>query len=299
MRSNGRWPRLPVGLTLGAAGSRPQPWLAGTGLHLHQGFVTVGPPARGPRVFAAGDCAHMAHAPRPKAGVFAVRQAPVLAAQPARGPVGRARCAASTRSATTSSWSRWAGGGAGRQMGPAAEGGWLWRLKDRIDRRFMRMFHDLPAMPAPACPPRCAGLAEALGDKPLCGGCGAKIGPGALRAALAGYCRRPRAMWHGRGRRCRGAAAWAGRQVIATDHLRAVTEDPWLMARIAATHALGDIWAMGAKPQAALASLILPRLSEALQERTLAEIMAGASRGDVDGGRRRHRRRAHARWGPS
>ncbi len=31
-----------------------------------------------PRLFAAGDCAHMTHAPRPKLGVFGVRAAPVL-----------------------------------------------------------------------------------------------------------------------------------------------------------------------------------------------------------------------------
>ena len=39
---------------------------------------------------------------------------------------------------------------------------------------------------------------------------------------------------------------------------------------------MGDIWAMGAKPQAALATVILPRMSSTLQERWLEEIMAGA-----------------------
>jgi selenide,water dikinase len=65
-------------------------------------------------------------------------------------------------------------------------------------------------------------------------------------------------------------------QVLTTDHLRAVTLDPWLMGRIAAIHALGDVWAMGAAPQAALAQIILPPLAPPLQERTLAEILEAA-----------------------
>jgi selenide,water dikinase len=47
-----------------------------------------------------------------------------------------------------------------------------------------------------------------------------------------------------------------------------------MMTRIAAVHALGDIWAMGAKPQVALTSLVLPQMSPELQARTLAEITA-------------------------
>ncbi len=57
-------------------------------------------------------------------------------------------------------------------------------------------------------------------------------------------------------------------QAITTDHLRTFTHDPALMARLAALHALGDIWAMGAAPQAALAQITLPRLSDTLQSRT-------------------------------
>ncbi|MDQ1901629.1 hypothetical protein RAH32_14385 [Paracoccus sp. WLY502] len=46
------------------------------------GFLRVGPSLQvdgHPFLLAVGDCAAMTDAPRPKAGVFAVRQAPVLA----------------------------------------------------------------------------------------------------------------------------------------------------------------------------------------------------------------------------
>ncbi len=73
-------PAVPARFTVGAAGARPQGWLAETGLDLADGFVSVDTTLRtsDPAIYAAGDCAHLSHAPRPKAGVFAVREAPVL-----------------------------------------------------------------------------------------------------------------------------------------------------------------------------------------------------------------------------
>jgi selenide,water dikinase len=69
----------------------------------------------------------------------------------------------------------------------------------------------------------------------------------------------------------------AGVQVITTDHLRAFSCDPAMMGRIAAIHALGDIWAMGAAPQAALAQITLPAASGAMGARILADVMNAAS----------------------
>ncbi|MFM2388585.1 MAG: hypothetical protein RLZZ437_140 [Pseudomonadota bacterium] len=285
---------LPADLTIAVGGAVPQPWLADTGLALTQGFVTVGATLQSsdPAIFAAGDCAHLSHAPRPKAGVYAVRAAPVLhdnlraalSGAPLRrfNPQGDYlklislgdRVAMLDRNRLSFSH-------------PA-----LWRWKDSIDRAFMDRLGDLPAM-APVTVPQGAalGLAAALGAKPLCGGCGAKVGPDALRGALAALpaAQRPEVV-SGPGDDAAILRAADGFQVMTTDHLRAFASDPYVMARIAATHALGDIWAMGARPQVALAQITVPRMADALQAQLLADIMAGAAsvfgpaRADIVGG---------------
>ena len=264
-------------LVVGAAGTRPQDWLRETGLDLTQGYVTVDPFLRSvtdPAIFAVGDCAHMAHAPRAKAGVYAVRQAPFLLAN-LRAAVGAGRMKAyqpqrdylklvsiGDKVALADKW------------GLPLEGRWLWRLKDGIDARFMGQFRD--ARPAPA--PLPALRAEDDDDlaQPLCGGCGAKLGARALRAALPVAPVRPDIV-AGVGDDAAILKVGGQMQVIATDHLRALIDDPFLMGRIAANHSLGDIWAMGARPQAALVNVTLPRMSPPLQARTLAEVMAGVT----------------------
>jgi len=279
MLSDGR--RIAAGFVTGAAGARPHRWLEGTGLALEAGFIAVDGTLRAsdPAVFAVGDCAHMVETPRPKAGVYAVRQAPVLfdnlravLSGGALRPFVPQRdylklISLGGQSALAEKW------------GTARRGRLLWRWKDRIDRSFMARFRDLPVMALPEVPGTAAlGLRAALGDAPLCGGCGAKVGRGALQGALAGLPVSTRAdvtMLPGDDAALLGTGAV--RQVITTDHLRAVTADPALMARIAAVHALGDIWAMGAAPQAAVASVILPRMSPDLQARTLAEMMSVAA----------------------
>jgi selenide, water dikinase len=265
--------------TVGAAGAKPHDWIGRTDLDLHDGFIAVDRflHSSDPAVFAAGDCAHMTDSPRPKAGVFAVRQAPVLfdnlCAALSGGDLRPYRpqrdylklVSLGGQKALAEKW------------GTARTGRLLWRWKDRIDRAFMDRLRDLPVMETPSLPRTAAlGLAEVLGDAPLCGGCGAKVGRDALRSGLAGLTTDRADVARLPGDDAALLQVGGARQVITTDHLRAVTADPVLMTRIAAIHALGDIWAMGATPQAALVSLTLPRLSPELQRRTLTEIMSTA-----------------------
>lgn len=268
--------------TLMVAGSRPHPWVADIGLKQEKGFLITTPDLRtsDPHIFAVGDCASMPGDPRPKAGVFAVRAAPVLhenlraalTGKPLR-PFRPQRdylklVALGAKDAVADKW------------GLAVSGPRLWRLKDRIDRTFMEKLGDLPAMTPPPVPVNATeGLSQHLARRPLCGGCGAKLGPDTLASALANLPppQRPEVL-SGPGDDAAILSLPGGVQVLTTDHLRAFTPDARLMAHLAALHALGDIWAMGAAPQTALAQIILPPMGPELQSRMLAEIMNEAAR---------------------
>lgn len=270
---------IAAGFVAGAAGARAHGWLAETGLPVTaDGFLKVGEDLRvegQEALFAAGDCAHLTHAPRPKAGVFAVRAAPVLRDNLRAVLSGGATRAFHPQRDYLKLISLGEQSALAEKLGLAFGGPLLWRLKDRIDRKFMRQFAELSAMTAPEAPrPRALG---GVGQEPFCGGCGAKVAPGVLSEVLAAEGRRLRAdVLIGPGDDAAVITVGGARQVLTTDHLRGFTEDLGVMARIAALHALGDVWAMGARPQVALVSVTLPRMSEALQARSMAEIMAQA-----------------------
>ncbi len=270
-------------LVVGAAGARPHPWLAGIGLEVADGFITIDKTLRSvsdPLVFATGDCANMAYAPRPKAGVFAVRQAPVLF-QNLQATLSDSKFETYEPQddylKLISLGEKWA---AADKFKRFVQGKLLWILKDKIDRAFMNKLEDLPEMAAVEVPRNSvSGLKAAIeDDPPLCGGCGAKVGADILAGPLS---RLPQSDRTDIVRLPGDDAALlefgATKQVITTDTLRTFTPDPFRMAKIAALHAMGDIWAMGASPQAVLVTVTLPQLSRSLQAEWLDEIMAGAS----------------------
>ncbi|MCX7558515.1 selenide, water dikinase SelD [Sulfitobacter sp. F26204] len=269
---------VPAALCVGAAGAFAQEWVARTDLPQQAGFIEVGPDlgvSGDAALFAVGDCAVMPHAPRPKAGVFAVRAAPVLHRNLRAALSGGRRRKWTPQKHYLKLVSLGEKSAIAENFGLALSGPLLWRWKDRIDRRFMQHLRNLPAMVAPAATGVAAlGVAEMMAARPLCGGCGAKVGGGVLTGALAGIARGSGEVVTGTGDDAAVLRQTGGGfQVISTDHLRGLIEDPALMARIAAVHALGDVWAMGAQPQVVLASIVLPHMSAVLQARILKEIM--------------------------
>ena len=273
---------VPFDCAIGAAGARPHDWIAGIGLPTRDGYLEVDPYLRSvkdPAIYASGDCAHLAHAPRPKAGVFAVRAAPVLAYNIAADLTGQKRRRFDPQGDYLKLISLGGKVAMGEKLGVRMRGPWVWRWKDRIDQTFMEQFRTLPDMPRPAPPKRAAkGVAEAMAGPLPCGGCGAKLSADVLGETLASLPRGIRGdVRTGPGDDAAILEIGGTGQVITTDHLRGFTLDPALQARIAALHAMSDVWAMGAAPQAALAQITLPPMSDALQRRSLAEIMSAAA----------------------
>jgi selenide,water dikinase len=154
----------------------------------------------------------------------------------------------------------------------AASGGWALWLKDRIDRRWIAMHARMPAMPP----------APQSAEAPMrCGGCGAKLPAAVLARVLARLPGAPLDPAVPLGLATPDDAALLAPpapghvQVQSLDFFRAMVGDPWLFGRIAATHALGDIAAMGGTPRAALAIAGLPPMPEAAAEAELFAMLRG------------------------
>jgi selenide,water dikinase len=119
-------------------------WFATTGLPLDgRGFLAVADTLRSTgdeRIFAVGDCATVLKHPRPKAGVFAVRQGPPLAENLRRVVLDQAPESFVPQARYLSI----IGTGDGRAVATrgswAIEGAWVWRWKNHVDRKWMRLY---------------------------------------------------------------------------------------------------------------------------------------------------------------
>jgi selenide,water dikinase len=261
-------------------GAAAAPWVAASGLATDaQGFLAVRDTLQAlhdDHVFGAGDIATQVNHPRPKAGVYAVRQAPVLAHNLVAVLLGKPLRQHRPQQHFLSLISLGDKQATADKGFLSATGNWVWRWKDWIDRAFMARFENLPTV----MPLNASGSLPELDSASLqavCGGCGAKVGADALAGALAQV--RLEYPQH-----CVGDAddavavpAPAGAIVVQSlDVLRQMVSDSWQMGRIAANHALSDLYACGARPVSALAAVTLPYASNVLLQRELEQLLAGA-----------------------
>ncbi len=243
-------------------------WFAKTDLPRDsEGFLAVRPTLQvlnDDTIFAVGDCSTVLEHPRPKSGVFAVRQGPKVAAN-LRRCADREPAHSFVPQKHFLTLLSLGGKRAVASRGPfAAEGAWAWSWKDKIDRAFMQKFETLPAM------------ADSESENAMrCGGCAAKVGPETLARAL------DRLGAGGRTQQAREDAAVIDDggdtlRLETVDFFRAFWPDPYVLGEIAANHALSDIYAMGGAPKTAQAIAVLPHAHPKIVEEDLFQLLAGA-----------------------
>ncbi|NKB37953.1 MAG: selenide, water dikinase SelD [Gammaproteobacteria bacterium] len=256
--------------TFWTTSARGQDWPAAASLEVDEsGFIEVNDTLESVShagVFASGDIANVNEHPRPKAGVFAVRQGPVLfenlqrklQSQPLKGfqPQKEFLSLISTGNKYAVA-SR-----SGRTLG-----GWLiWQWKNRIDRRFMTRFKNLPSM----------DMAQSM----RCAGCGGKVAATILEDVLAQLRvnRADNVLIDFQGPDDAAVLSVPANQVLvqSVDYFRSFVDDPYLFGQIAANHSLNDLFAMGASAHSAQAIVNLPAGDEEKVKEELLQMMQGA-----------------------
>ncbi|KAJ1435620.1 hypothetical protein B484DRAFT_445977 [Ochromonadaceae sp. CCMP2298] len=126
------------------------PWLRETGLACSEdGFICIKPTLESTStkgVFAAGDICHNVEYPRPKAGVFAVRAGPPLYANLRRSILGEPLVPWEPQVQFLGIIGTGDGYAVATKGDLGLEGAYLWTLKDKIDRDWMRGYQELPDM---------------------------------------------------------------------------------------------------------------------------------------------------------
>ncbi len=285
-------------------------WLQHSGLMLtDSGFLAVKDTLQScshKNIFAAGDVATMVNHPRPKAGVFAVRQGPPLYENLKRQVNGLPlksfkpqrrylNIIDTNRERAIASW------------GPfAIHAKWCRAWKDRIDRKFMGLFSDFPEMSDLSALSQQNALSQRTtlsqpkqaSPEMHCAGCGSKVGGQVLARALG----RVRAEapkdddWPGRDRIYAGLETPDDAAIVqvplgdlgpklavqTVDHFSALVDDPFVFGQICVNHALSDLFAMGATSSHVLALATIPYGTGDQQEEILYQLLSGAMKALAD-----------------
>ncbi|MDI9335874.1 MAG: selenide, water dikinase SelD [Gammaproteobacteria bacterium] len=274
--------------TFWAYSGKPEAWLAQTGLALTpSGYIWVDNYLRSiaqPSVFALGDIAEMVHYNLPKSGVYAVRMGQhtaknienlllkkyLLPYKPQKRslliiPIDQKKALAMYG------------------KGVLGTGAWAWHWKRDLDRRYLTKLKPwLQSVPMAIKRPRVLPNEpheEWLElQKPLCGGCSAKVSAEVLFRTL-----QPDTQLQGETSFSTiipdDAAVISlppGHYLIqSVDYLPILFDDPYIFGQIATIHALNDLYAMGATPHSAQSIISLPRGFGDKQHHELKHLLLG------------------------
>ncbi len=273
---------------LWATGAIGPTWLKSSGLSITEDcFIRVKANLESenfPNIFAAGDIANVQEHLRPKSGVFAVRQGPALTNnlrralqnKPLRNfkPQKKALAIISLGGRSAIAATRFF----------AFNGGWVWKYKNFVDKRFIKKYKDLEPMSMGK-----SSEVEVLENPEMrCGGCGSKIGPNLLQEVLTELPMVGSSEIIIGLEKADDAAIVKPKSgslgVHTIDNFKEFINDPWTLGKIAVNHALNDVFAMGARPKSALAIVGLPLSDQKLMKNDMALLMRGASEGLKENG---------------
>lgn len=230
------------------------------------------------RIWAAGDCGSIQGRSVPKAGVFAVRQGPILWENLNRWHRGQTLEKYSPQADFLKLINAGDGTAIGQWKGVSFQGKWVWKLKDHIDRKFLSMYHQLAEGGMSG-----DDLESTASETMRCLGCGGKVGGELLRTTLNQLGDEP--TWNGDpfvplqpSDLNDDIALWPNPDGktslgITVDAMAAPFDDPFLFGQVSALHALSDLWASGIAPQVMTVSVEVE--SDPARQFDLQEFMAG------------------------
>lgn len=256
---------LPADILIWATGASAPPLLDRLGLPVNElGFLATEPTLQstcGAPVFAVGDTGTIRGSSLAKAGVYAVRQGPILWQNLRRILCGQTLVEYKPQTSFMKLINKGDGSAIGEWKGVAFEGRWAMRLKDRIDTKFMEKY-------APQ-------IMESDG-KMQCKGCGCKLGADVLDGAID-FADRTNGPENAVELEDAAPIGDDDDNLIAsTDFFTSPVDDAYLSGRIAALHSASDIIASGARVTQAIANVVLPEGDTAAQGRMLRDFTAGA-----------------------
>lgn len=216
-------------------------------------------------IFAVGDTGTIVTEKLPKAGVYAVRQGPILWQNIKSLLLGEPLTRYKPQRSFLKLLNTGNGHAIGEWKGFSFSGRMAMKLKERIDSRFMKMYRVMNTMSDSAEPMQCKG-------------CGCKLGGDVLEGALTSTTG-PTASALIKSDQLDDAAVIetsAGTIVASTDFFSSPFNDPYLAGRVIALHSASDLIAMGASVTAALANVVLPKGDPRSQRHALNELLEGA-----------------------
>ncbi|MBK6605985.1 MAG: selenide, water dikinase SelD [Leptospiraceae bacterium] len=275
---------------VGAVKAKSLSWIEECDLQKDEnGFILVNDSLQSfshPNVFAVGDIANMKNHPRPKAGVFAVRQSvplyenlirfiedkPLVKFKPQEKfltllNIGDGRAIAS------------------RGNYSLGASNWIWKWKDKIDTEFMQKFQNLPVKMS-------LSMDDKQSDELLCKGCGSKVGSDILKIALdrleiyLATLKRPKSSNSKYAKTLVGLKQREDSALIqisqkvgliqSVDYFKPIVSDLFISGQIAANHCLNDLYAKGVNAHSAQAIINLDEKSSRSSE-DLFQVLAGAA----------------------